>query len=115
MGDLCEVHCCPIEGGFSIELRCEVGTKYWIRYYLVGSGGYQESGEVSGVASQPREVIRQLVDVPVIEVGIVSLSLGRTGAKVRIRRVQGRSRLQSEPEVRSIPQTKIEALPGSAQ
>jgi hypothetical protein len=111
MGDLCEFLCCPVKGGFSIELRSEVGTKYWIRYYVVGSGGYQESGEISGVVSGPREIIRQVVKVPVIEVGIVSMSLSRTGAKVRIRRVPARSRLQSETESRSIPQTKIEALP----
>lgn len=87
------------------------GTRYWIEYYALGSGGYQESGEISGTVTAPPEIVRQPVRVPVIEAGIISLSLGTE--KARAPRMEHRQ--PAAHERRAVPLGEISVDDGAPQ
>jgi hypothetical protein len=99
-----ELRCQPTEGGFSITLQAPVGTRWWLEYYLTGSGGYQESGELSGTMAAPTETVRRAVRVAVIEVGVISLSLdGPSRPRNRPARLEGHA-----PVIRPVPLADVE-------
>jgi hypothetical protein len=102
-----ELRCYPCEGGFSISITATVGLRYWLEYYLIGAGGYQESGEISGVVTSRPEVVRQSVSVTVVEIGIVSMTLGEA---VTSRPSSGRSHRLPVPDQRRVPVEKVEII-----
>jgi hypothetical protein len=76
-GSTIALRCNPCDGGFAVTMVATIGTNYLIEYHLLGSGGYQESGEISGTISSQPETIHQSVHVPVIAIGATSVSFGR--------------------------------------
>jgi hypothetical protein len=99
-----EVHCYPSQGGFTISVVATPGLRYRLEYYLIGAGGYQESGEISGVIASPKEVIFQPVSVPVVEIGVVSLSLDET---ITSPPRPGRNQ-RAAPDRRCVPLAEVE-------
>jgi hypothetical protein len=102
-----DIRCYPSEGGFSISISAPIGLRYWVEYYLLGACGYQESGEVSGVVESTPQIVRCRVSVPVVEAGIVSMSLD--GTQPPRRATAGTSR-RTVLDRRSVPQEEISVI-----
>jgi hypothetical protein len=100
-----EIRCYPSEGGFSIWIEAAVGTGYWIEYYVLGAGGYRESGEVTGAIAMRPEILRRPVAVPVIEAGVIAMSFGKP-RDLRARQLE--SRRPSVLDRRPIPDGEVE-------
>ena len=100
-----EIRCYPCEGGFAIWIDAPVGASYWIEYYVLGAGGYRESGEVSGAIALRPEILRRPVGAPVIEAGVVAMSFGKA-RDLRARQLDGRR--PSPLDRRPIPDGDVE-------
>src|SRR5579859_1511790 len=100
-----DIRCYPSEEGFSISINAPIGLKYWVEYYLLGACGYQESGEVSGVVESTPQIVRCRVGVPVVEAGIVSMSLD--GMPRRATAGTGRRTVLDR---RSVPQEEVSVV-----
>jgi hypothetical protein len=106
-----ELRCHPCEGGFEVSIFAAPGLSFWLEYYVLGGGGYRESGEITGRITGEPETIFRRVAVPVIEVGIAGFSLGPP-RQLRARSLD--SRKPTALDRRPIPDGAIEILAGEA-
>lgn len=106
-----EFRCHPCEDGFEVSIFAAPGLSFWLEYYVLGGGGYRESGEITGrIAAAPETIFRR-VAVPVIEVGIAGFSLGPP------RQLRARTPERRKPTAldrRPVPDGAVEMLPGEA-
>ena len=104
-----EIRCHPCDGGFEVTILAAPGLGFWLEYYVLGGGGYRESGEITGrITAEPETILRR-VAVPVIEVGITAFSLGEPR---RLRARAPDSRKPTALDRRPIPDGAVELLPG---
>ena len=104
-----EIRCHPCDGGFEVTIFAAPGLSFWLEYYVLGGGGYRESGEITGrITAEPETILRR-VAVPVIEVGIAGFSLGPP-RQLRARALE--SRKPTALDRRPVPDGAIENLPG---
>jgi hypothetical protein len=101
-----ELRCYPCEGGFAISLSAPIGASYWLEYYALGAGGYQETGEITGTISSRPEILHRAVDVTVIEVAVISMTLGAINVGLRPTRAIRHSFVS--PESRPIPPAAVQ-------
>lgn len=63
------------KNGFWFLIKVSEDCPFKLSYVVMGSGGRQSSGEISGVAYKTEEWIFQAIDFPVFRVGITDLAI----------------------------------------
>jgi hypothetical protein len=103
------IECRPSEDGFTVWIGAPIGQYYMFEYHVVGSGGYQESGRVSGTISSRPEIVRCRVGTSVVVAAITAAFVGRAD-EIRIRSLSEAGNARPALEGRAAASGQVDAV-----
>lgn len=103
------IECRPSEDGFLVSIGAPIGQYYMFEYHMIGSGGYQESGRVSGTIASRPEIVRCRVGTSVVVAAITAAFVGRAD-EMRTRSLSEAGNVRPVLEGRAAASDQVEAV-----